>query len=161
MKNNLIFLILIIIPLVLCSCKKENVIITSNTCSIAETTGSKLYFTMKANNDIITSISMNYLITPKALGITNEGINSLEEIDNITLENIKKDFIKELGLENNNQKGIEVNVEFNENMILTIDANLKKSDISILNKIGFNIDSNNMSLSKSVSDFTKKGYSCN
>lgn len=161
MKKSYIFLILIIIPLMLCSCKKENVIITSNTCSITETTGSELNFSMKADNDIITNISMIYIITPKALGLTNEGINSLEEIDNITLEKIKKDFIKELGLENNNQKGIEVNVEFNKNMIVTIDANLKEADISILNKIGFNIDSNNMSLSKSVSDFTKKGYSCN
>ena len=144
-----------VLPLMLCGCAKEE----TKTCVLTEDTGSKVTYKMNATNDKVSDFEMTYVMTTKALNIDSL-YSSMSEIDDETKEMIKENFIQVLGLESDTYEGLEISVDFTDDMIVNLKVDIEKADKEILEKLGFELEEENISLKVSVEEFTEEGYVC-
>ncbi|MBE6140060.1 MAG: hypothetical protein E7172_00750 [Firmicutes bacterium] len=139
------------ILLISCGCEKK---ITNNTCIIEQKNSHNLTLEMTATNDIIDKLNVTIIPDNKELEI--ESFNSL---NNEQKMQIKNQLLNNLGL-NENKKGIDITFQFNKNMILNLNIDLKIADRNVLKKIGFDFEETDMSLKKAVDDLQNNGALC-
>lgn len=162
MKKALTLLLALTLSLTLCACGNTKETekgstsdkVTTSTCSSKQST-METSFDLSATNDEIDKVKMTVIPANSSMGIT-----SFTELDDATKDKIKQEFLKNLGLESSSYEGLEIGVEFNDNMVITIDANLKTADKDILQKLGMNFDGYDMSLKRAVKDMESSGYTC-
>ncbi len=151
MKKVFIGLLLLSSVILISACGKDE--ITSASCS-GEENNVMFTFDLKATNDKIDKVKMTAVFEPSDLGVP-----SISELDDETKEAMKKGILDEYGLEEENE-GLTVNITFDENMTLEIDADLEVAPQSILEKVSFDFTGMDMSLERAKKDFEDRKYTC-
>lgn len=145
-------LVLFAVAMTLCACGKDK--ITSNTCTATEN-NMKMTIKMTATNDEIDKVEMTMIPDNSAMGIS-----SFEDLDDDTKGQVKSLLLTSLGLDKDTYEGIEISVDFNENMIMKLNFDLKVADKAILEKLGLDFEDTDMSLERAVKDMKSSGYTC-
>ena len=153
MKKGLVLLLTMALSMTLCGCGAEDKVTTSS-CSISEN-NMNMTMDFSATNDEIDKVTMTVIPDNEAMGIT-----SFKDLDDDMKTQIKEVFLTSLGLDKDTYDGIKIDVEFDDNMTLTVDIDLKVADEDILTKLGLDLDDADMSLEKSVEDLEESGYTC-
>jgi len=152
MKKTFALLLMMILTVTLCACGKDKV--TTLSCS-GEQSGSKMTFDLSATNDTIDKVKMTVVPNNADMQIT-----SFKDLDEATKTQIKDLFLTNLGLEKESYEGLDVIVNFDDNMNIIIDADLKTADKTILTKLGLDFDDKDMSLKRAKEDFESTGFTC-
>lgn len=124
----------------------------SKTCSM-EVSGMKADIKMNAEDDVVKSLEMSYLIPSSMLGgdastLSKDDINTMGEA-----------VITQLGV--NEGEGITANFESQDkDLKATINIDLTKTDATVLKKINLTGNTKNIKLSETVKDAEGQGLTC-
>lgn len=75
-------------------------------------------------------------------------------------EEIKLKVLTNLGLEEKEYKGFDINIDMGEQVIITIDANLEEADKKVLRKIGLDFSDMDLTFEEIINLWTENGVSC-
>lgn len=129
--------------------------VTTAVCNNTDATGNKMTFDVSATNNDIDKIKMTVVPANKSMNI-----ETFKDIDDETKEEIKKAFLEEYGLEKDSYDGLKITIEFDDNMTITFDADLKVADKELLKKIGMDFEGKDMDIERFVDDMEEQGYTC-
>lgn len=148
--------------LTLTGCKEEKQekqdnqdIISSNTCVLTDEQGTQQTYKLTATNDEIDKVELTILYDNKMFGV--ETLKTLSEEQK---EQIKSNILTNLGLENSTYEGLVITVDIQDQMTLSVKADLKTADKEVLKKVGLDFTGADMSLGRAVRDMTASGASC-
>lgn len=152
MKKLLMLVFSLTFVVLLTGCGNE---IKTAVCDHTDSTGNKITFDVSATNNEIDKIKM--IVVP-----SNEsmGIKTFKDVDDETKEAIKKSFLESYGLEKDTYDGLKITIEFDDNMTVTFDADLKVADKELLKKVGMDFEGKDMDIDRFVEDVEKEGYTC-
>lgn len=167
MKKILSLLLVGMFSLTLCACGNDTTTsqsekeetkkpeVTTASCSMSDEEMTTV-IDLSATDDEVDKVKMS--VTP-----SNEsmGIDSFEELDAETKEQIKVIMIESLGLDPEKEyKGIKVTVDFDKEMTVNVVADLKTADPEVLKTIGLDFEDADMSLKTSIKDLEDEGLTC-
>lgn len=152
MKKLLSLVLTLVFVLTLTGCGGDKV--TTASCTYTDD-GTTMSFDLSATNDEIDKVKMIVVPANSSMGIT-----SFKDVDDETKEQIKKNFLSTYGLDKQSYDGLEIKIEFDDNVTITFDADLKVADKDLLKKIGMDFEGQDMSLDKAIQDFEEDGFTC-
>lgn len=152
MKKISMLLMTIVLSLTLAGCGKSGKI-TSSTCTLNQNNIEQT-FKMTATDDEIDKIDMTMVYDSKTLGV-----NSLSDLTDEQKEQVKTTMLKTLGLEGT-YEGLEIDIDIQDKMTVTIKMDLKKADKDVLKKLKLDFTNADMSLKKSVKQMEEEGATC-
>lgn len=124
-------------------------------CDYTDTTGNKITFDVSATDNEIDKIKMIVVPSNESMNIT-----TFKDVDDETKEAIKKSFLDSYGLEKDTYDGLKITIEFDDNMTVTFDADLKVADKELLKKVGMDFEGKDMDIDRFVEDIKEEGYTC-
>ena len=152
MKKLLMLVFSLTFVVLLTGCGNE---IKTAVCDHTDGTGNKITFDVSATNNEIDKIKMIVVPSNKSMNIT-----TFKDVDDETKEAIKKSFLESYGLEKDTYDGLKITIEFDDNMTVTFDADLKVADKELLKKVGMDFEGKDMDIDRFVEDIEKEGYTC-
>lgn len=152
MKKILILLLTTILSLSIVGCGKK--VITTKTCTTDQEDYLETY-KLTATNDQIDKVEIVYLYDNELFEV-----DTLSDLNEEQKDQIKTNMLKTLGLESTTYEGFEVNIDIQDQMTITIKADLTLVDPEVLKKVGLDFSDTNMSLKEAISDMTKAGAVC-
>lgn len=121
----------------------------TKTCSL-EQSGMKMDATFTAEDDKITKTSVKV-----TMDLTSAGLKDTELTDD-QKKQLETAVFSQLGIEEG--KGVDVSADFKDNNIIaTVDVDMKEGDASTLKKLGFGVEA---SLSKTLDEAKEGGATC-
>ncbi len=88
------------------------------------------------------------------------GVESFSTYSDSQKEEMKSTMLKNLGLEKTNYEGLDIVVEIDDQLVVTIDADIAKADPEILKKIGMDFAGVDMDFDKTISESEASGATC-
>lgn len=152
MKKVLSLLILGCITLSMCACGEEK--ITTASCKTTED-NMAMTFDLTASNDEINKVKLT--IIPDNSIFELESLNILDDEQK---EQVKSSMLTSLGLDSESYEGMEIDIDIDDTMVITIDADLETADPETLKKVGMDFEGADMSLEKAIEDMTAEGFTC-
>lgn len=152
MKKMTTLIMTFILTLMLTGCTKTEKI-TSSTCTLNQNNIEQT-FKMTATDDEIDKIDMTMVYDSKALGVDN-----LSDLTTEQKEQVKSTMLNTLDLKDT-QEGLEIGIDIEDKMTVTIKIDLKKADKDVLKKINLDFTNADMSLKKSVKQMEDEGATC-
>lgn len=152
MKKLLMLVFSLTFVVLLTGCGNE---IKTAVCDHTDGTGNKITFDVSATNNEIDKIKMIVVPSNESMNIT-----TFKDVDDETKEAIKKSFLESYGLEKDTYDGLKITIEFDDNMTVTFDADLKVADKELLKKVGMDFEGKDMDIDRFVEDVEKEGYTC-
>ncbi len=128
--------------------------VKTTVCDYTDSSG-KISFDVSATNNEIDKIKMIVVPSNESMSIT-----TFKDIDEETKGIIKESFLATYGLEKDTYDGLKISVEFDDNMTVTFDADLKVADKDLLKKIGMDFEGKDMDFDKFVTNIEAEGYTC-
>lgn len=153
MKKIISLLLILMLTVTLCGCGKKDVV-TSKTCTMTQS-NMDMSYKLTATNDEIDKLVLT--ITPNN---SLFGVDSLNVLDDAQKEQVKTAMLKNLGLDSSNYEGLDIDIKIDDNMVVTVTADLKVADKDVLKKIGMDFTGVDMSLKRAVEDMEDAGATC-
>ncbi len=152
MKKLYLLLIMTLMVFTLSGCGKDK--IESKTCtrtvdSYVETTK------YTATNSEIDKINAEFVYDNSLFGV-----ETLSTLTDEQKETIKSNFLTNLGLESYTYEGLTIALDIEDQLKVTIDADLKKADADILKKLGYDFSNTNMNFDEGIKSLVEAGYTC-
>lgn len=139
--------------LILCGCNLSSQ--KTVTCKTEED-GLKMSYKMTAKKDLINNLEIKITMTPESMGI--ESVKSLNSQDK---KNLEEQLLKNFDLTNENEKGVKVSIEYNENIDIIIAIDIEKADQKVLEKFDLDeLEDEERSLEETVKEMEKEGLTC-
>lgn len=154
MKKLSTLLLVLVLTVVLTGCGAKEDVITTKTCT-AQYDGYEATYKLTATNDEIDKIKMDIVLDNKTLGV-----ETLATLTDEQKEQIKTNMLSTFGLDSSTNEGLEVIVDIQDQMTVTIDADLKIAEPDVLKNVGLDFSDADMSLEKTVKYFEKDGATC-
>lgn len=152
MKKLLMLVFSLTFVVLLTGCGNE---IKTAVCDHTDATGNKITFDVSATNNEIDKIKMIVVPSNKSMNIT-----TFKDVDDETKEAIKKSFLESYGLEKDTYDGLKITIEFDDEMTVTFDADLKVADKELLKKVGMDFEGKDMDIDRFVENIEEEGYTC-
>lgn len=111
-------------------------------------------FTYTATNDEIEKVKVVRVYNNETLGV-----DSFSNFTETQKESYKQNILNQIGLDSTNYEGLTIEFEFNDQMTITINADLKIADEEKLQMVGLDF-SNGKSLKQKIEDMRKNGAIC-
>lgn len=153
MKKLSILVLTIVLALTVTGCGIGKV--QTKTCSMGDVNGIDQTFTFSATNGEVDKVELKMVFSNSLFGV-----NSLATLSDSQKETIKTSILKNLGLEKDSYEGLDIIVDIQEQMTITVKADLAKADPAILKKIGMDFADADMSFDRAISDMEKAGATC-
>lgn len=129
-------------------------VVETKTCSKQNKDYHETYV-LTATNDEIEKVELKFVYENSMFGL-----DTLANLDDATKETIKTSMLKTLGLDSSSYEGFEVNIDIQDQMTVTIKADLTTADAEIMKKVGLDFANTDMSLKRAVSDLEDSGSVC-
>lgn len=158
-KISILFLtILFAVTLIGCNNKdleetKDTVI--TKTCT-EKNDGVEQKYEWTATNDKIESVVLTITYDNSIFDV-----DSLSSLDDTTKVQMQTNMLTALGLENASYKGMKINIDIQDQMIIKINADLTTANTKVLKKVGLDYSKTDMSLENTVKVWQKNGATCN
>lgn len=152
MKKVLSLLVLGCLTLTLCACGEDK--ITTATCKTTED-NMTMTFDLTATNDEINKVKLTMIPDNSIFGV-----ESLNILDDEQKEQVKSSMLTSLGLDSDSYEGMEIDIDIEDTMVITIDADLETADPETLKKVGMDFEGADMSLEKAIEDMPSDGFTC-
>lgn len=138
-----LFLVITILFLFGCSTEETEVVKETKTCK-TQSQGNQIEMLMNAENDIIQTIKISYLMPETNIGIKASSLSKKE------IENVGDSILTQLGVKENDE-GIQVKVSAEkEDLFIEISFDLSKADTSVLEIFGVSGNPENIKLSETI-----------
>lgn len=125
------------------------------TCIIYEDNSNlKQQYSFEAKNNII-----NHII----LSITYNQVNGIENFSTFTEDqklNFESIMLNAMGLEKTKNPGLEVKMDFNEQLTVTIDADLEIANEELLKSVGLDAETIDLDYKNTIEDLKNSGATC-
>lgn len=151
MKKISVLLLAMVLTLTVTGCGNK---VTTKTCTIKQSNATNT-FKLSATNDQIDKLDLIIVMDNKAFGSVK-----LSELTDKQKETVKSTMLKTLGLDKAENEGFEIDVKIEDEMTITLKADLKKADPAILKKVGMDFTGADMSLKRAVKDMEARGATC-
>lgn len=112
-------------------------------------------YVLTATNDEIDKIEMTYVYNNSLFNV-----DTLATLTEEQKEQIKTNMLSTLGLDNATNEGMEIQIDIQDQMTVTIKADLKVADAAVLKKVGLDFSNTDMSLEAAVKGYEKDGATC-
>lgn len=152
MKKLSILVLTLVLALTLTGCGNK---VESSTCSMGEKDGIDQTFKFSATNGKVDKVELNMVFNNSLFGV-----ETLETLDDAQKEQIKTTMLKNLGLTSDTYEGLEIIVDIQDKMSVTVKADIEKADPEILKKIGMDLEGVDMGYKRAISDMEKAGATC-
>lgn len=157
MKKLSVLLLSLVMVLTFAGCGNDSIkedVVATKTCS-RQNDGYEEIYKWTATNDKIEKVELSIVYDNSMFGV-----ETLSTLTNEQKEQIRKNMLTTLGLESNSYEGIEINIDIEDKMTVSIDADLKKADEKVLKKVGLDFSDTDLSLKTAVSAAEEDGASC-
>lgn len=153
MKKLFALLLTIALSATLVGCSTEDVVETK-TCT-KEAEGISQTYKLTATNGEIDKVELVMVYDNSIFGL-----DTLSTLTDDQKELIKTNMLTTLGLESNTYEGFEINVDIQDQMTVTVSADIEKADPEVLKKVGLDFDGVDMDLDNAVDGMTSDGAVC-
>lgn len=138
-----LFLVITILFLFGCSTEETEVVKETKTCK-TQSQGNQIEMLMNAENDVIQTINISYLMPEKNIGI------NASELSEEEIENAGDSILTQLGVKESDE-GIQVEVSAKKkDLLIEISFDLSKADTSVLEVFGVSGNPENVKLSDTI-----------
>ena len=161
MKKTILLTIIILGTLLSsgCSLNKEELIEEPKkekiTCVITEDNSSlKQSYSFEAKDNLINRIK---------LSITYDEVNNITDFSNFTEDqkiNFEAVMLNAMGIEKAINDGLEIKMDFNKQLTVTIDADLEKADEELLKAVGLDAETIDLNYEQTIEELKNTGATC-
>ncbi len=135
--------------------QKENITRESISCILVEKNSQlKQEYKFEARNNQI-----NHIV----LSITYDQVNEITDFSTFTEDqkiNFEAIMLNAIGIENSENEGLEIKIDFNKKLTVTIDADLEKADEELLKTVGLDAENIDLDYKRAVEDLKNTGATC-
>lgn len=162
MKKIILFTIIIVGTILFtgCSLNSENIVEEELkqekiTCVITEENSAlKQEYSFEAENNLINHIK---------LSITYDEVYDIKDFSNFTEDqkiNFEAVMLNAMGIEKAINEGLEIKMDFNKQLTVTIDADLEKADEELLKSVGLDAETIDLNYEQTIEDLKNTGATC-
>jgi len=150
MKKLFMLVLTFVFALVLNGCGG----VETKTCSMKHEGYTETYV-FTANDDKIEKVELTIAYENSMFGV-----ETLSTLTDDQKEQIRKNMIATLGLEDKEYEGLEIMVDIKDSMTVTVKADYSKADASVLSKVGLDYSNTDMSLDSASAAYEANGGTC-
>ena len=159
MKKICILFIMAVFSLNIIGCDNANNLrsdsTTFKTCTTKNELGLEQTFKYTAINDVINQVEVTRVYSNETLGV-----DSFDNLSYSQRENLKLNMLNNIGLEQTEYEGIKINIDINNQIIVTINVDLNKADKEIIDIVGLGFLIEEANLENIVSEMINNGALC-
>ncbi len=155
MKKLSILALTIVLAFAVSGCAMTGNKVQSKTCTM-KANGIDQTFVISATNKDVDKMEIKMVFDNSLFGV-----NTLSTLTDAQKTTVKETMLKNLGLESDTDDGLEIIVDINDQMTITVKIDITKADPKILQKItGMDTTNVDWSFKRTISDMEKSGATC-
>ncbi|MBQ9834383.1 MAG: hypothetical protein IJO33_04255 [Bacilli bacterium] len=158
MKKMCALLLTLVMTFALCGCGEEKVKqkeSVTKTCTLSEENVEEIFKLSATDGEDIDKVDLTMIFDNDMFGV-----DSLNVLDDTQKEQLKTNVVTTLGLDSDAYEGLTINIDIQDQMTVTINADINKADAEVLKKIGMDFTDADMSIENAVKDLTDGGATC-
>ena len=158
MKKMCGLLLTLVMVFSLCGCGEEKVEqkeSVTKTCTLNEENIEETFVLTATDGEDIDKVDLTMVFDNAMFGV-----DSLNVLDDTQKEQVKTNMLTTLGLDSDTYEGLAINIDIQDQMTVTINADINKADAEVLKKIGMDFTDADMNLENAVKDLTDGGATC-
>lgn len=154
MKKLSILLLTIVLAVIVTGCGSTADVV-EKTCTMKEVSGVQQTFKLSATNDEVDNVELKMVFNNSLFNVS-----TLSTLTDSQKEQIKTNMLTNLGLTKDTYEGMEIGIDIQDQMTVTIKADLSKADPEVLKKVGMDFEGADMSYERAIKDMEDAGATC-
>ncbi|MBQ4583916.1 MAG: hypothetical protein IJA94_03410 [Bacilli bacterium] len=152
MKKMYRIILTLVMVFLLCGCGEKSV---TKTCTMNEENIEETFVLTATDGENVDKVDLIMAFDSEMFGV-----ESFDVLDNNQKEQIKTSVFDSLGLDSYTYDGLNININIQEKLTVTINADINKADAEVLKKIGMDFTGADMNIETAEKELADVGATC-